>query len=42
LIVQRVDERLVWGEQIERSYDRNSPELKFTPANVLHPNIWQE
>jgi hypothetical protein len=27
LIVQRVDKRLVWGEQIERSYDRNSPIL---------------
>ena len=29
LIVQRVDERLFWGEQIERSYDRNQPTVEI-------------
>ena len=29
LIVQRVDERLFWGEQIERSYDRYQPLWTF-------------
>ena len=38
LIVQRVDERLVWGEQIERSYDRNQP---FRVIPDLNPNEFQ-